>query len=92
MIYCRISNDETGAGLGVERQEQDCRELAARLGWTVVETFADNDLLAYSGKPRPRYRAMLDGIRAGRVRGRAGLAYRSVAPLTDRAGGVHRRV
>jgi site-specific DNA recombinase len=66
-IYCRISNDKTGAGLGVERQEQDCRELAARLGWTVVETFADNDLSAYSGKPRPRYKAMLDGIRAGRV-------------------------
>lgn len=66
-IYCRISHDKTGAGLGVERQEQDCRELAARLGWTVVEMFADNDLSAYSGKPRPRYRAMLDAIRAGRV-------------------------
>lgn len=29
--------------------------------------FADNDLSAYSGKPRPRYRAMLDAIRAGRI-------------------------
>lgn len=66
-IYCRISNDKTGAGLGVERQEQDCRELAARLGWSVAEVFADNDLSAYSGKPRPRYRAMLDAIRAGRI-------------------------
>ncbi|MDQ1621846.1 MAG: hypothetical protein QOH19_264, partial [Actinomycetota bacterium] len=27
-IYCRISNDKTGAGLGVQRQEEDCRELA----------------------------------------------------------------
>jgi DNA invertase Pin-like site-specific DNA recombinase len=66
-IYVRISQDKTGAGLGVERQEADCRELAARLGWTVVAIYADNDLSAYSGKVRPRYRAMLDAIRAGRV-------------------------
>lgn len=66
-IYCRISHDKTGAGLGVERQEADCRELAARLGWTVVEVFCDNDLSAYSGKRRPRYQAMLEAIRAGRV-------------------------
>lgn len=63
----RISRDKAGAGLGVERQEADCRELAAGLGWGVVEVFADNDLSAYSGKPRPRYRAMLDAIRAGRI-------------------------
>jgi DNA invertase Pin-like site-specific DNA recombinase len=66
-IYVRISRDKIGAGLGVERQETDCRELAARLGWAVVEVFADNDLSAYSGKARPRYRAMLEAIRAGRV-------------------------
>lgn len=66
-IYCRISHDKTGAGLGVERQEQDCRELAARLGWSVVEVFCDNDLSAYSGKRRPRYQAMLQAIRAGRI-------------------------
>lgn len=66
-IYARISKDKTGAGLGVERQEADCRALAARLGWTVVEVFADNDLSAYSGKVRPRYRALLEAIRAGRV-------------------------
>ncbi|MBV9729301.1 MAG: recombinase family protein, partial [Pseudonocardiales bacterium] len=66
-IYCRISHDKTGAGLGVERQEQDCRELATRLGWRVAEVFCDNDLSAYSGKPRPRYRAMLEAIRSGRI-------------------------
>jgi site-specific DNA recombinase len=68
-IYCRISKDKTGAGLGVERQEQDCRELAARLGWTVVAVYVDNDLSAYSGKPRPRYLELLAAIRAGRVDG-----------------------
>jgi DNA invertase Pin-like site-specific DNA recombinase len=64
-IYCRISEDRTGAGLGIERQEHDCRELADQLGWTVVEVFADNDLSAYSGKPRPGYQALLDALRAG---------------------------
>ena len=66
-IYVRISRDREGAGLGVERQEQDCREMADRLGWPVVEVFTDNDLSAYSGRPRPAYRALLDAVREGRV-------------------------
>jgi len=66
-VYARISKDKVGAGLGVERQQADCRALAERLGWPVVEVFTDNDLSAYSGKRRPRYRAMLEAIRAGRV-------------------------
>jgi site-specific DNA recombinase len=64
-VYCRISEDRTGAGLGIERQTQDCRALAAQLGWTVIEVFADNDLSAYSGKRRPGYQALLDALRAG---------------------------
>ena len=66
-IYVRISKDKIGAGLGADRQQADCRELAGRLGWTVAEVFTDNDISAYSGKPRPAYRGMLDAIRAGRV-------------------------
>jgi site-specific DNA recombinase len=66
-IYCRISRDREGAGLGVERQEQDCRELAQRLGWHIVAIHTDNDLSAYSGKPRPGYVALVDDITAGRV-------------------------
>jgi site-specific DNA recombinase len=66
-IYTRISRDRVGAGLGVDRQEKDCRELAARLGWSIVAVHRDNDLSAYSGKPRPGYRTLLDDIRAGRV-------------------------
>src|SRR4051794_30901949 len=68
-IYARISRDREGAGLGVERQEADCRALAERLGWEVVAVYVDNDVSAYSGAPRPQYRAMLDDVRAGRVRG-----------------------
>ncbi|MDQ6728939.1 MAG: recombinase family protein [Actinomycetota bacterium] len=66
-IYVRISQDREGAGLGVERQTADCAALARKLGWTVVATHTDNDLSAYSGKPRPGYRALLAEIDAGRV-------------------------
>lgn len=66
-IYCRISEDRTGAGLGVERQRQDCEALAERLGVDVVALYSDNDVSAYSGRARPGYAALLDGIRAGSV-------------------------
>jgi site-specific DNA recombinase len=66
-IYTRISRDRIGAGLGVQRQEQDCRELVRGQGWTVAAVHTDNDLSAYSGKPRPGYRQMLDDIEAGLV-------------------------
>ncbi|MBT2549802.1 recombinase family protein [Arthrobacter sp. ISL-65] len=66
-IYCRISDDKTGARLGVQRQEEDCRELAEAKGYTVVRVFTDNDLSAYSGKARPAYSAMLKRVAAGEV-------------------------
>lgn len=66
-IYLRISKDRTGAGLGVERQRSDCEELAARLGWTVTAVHTDNDLSAYSGKPRSGYRTLLADLEAGRT-------------------------
>jgi site-specific DNA recombinase len=67
-IYTRISQDRTGAGLAVERQEVECRQLAERLGLTVIEPpFTDNDISAYSGKPRRGYRNLLAAIRGGQV-------------------------
>lgn len=66
-IYTRISRDKVGAGLGVERQQADCEKLAADLGWEVVAVYRDNDLSAYSGKPRPGYLQLLEDLRAGRV-------------------------
>jgi site-specific DNA recombinase len=56
-----------GDGLGVERQEQDCREIAEQNGWPVTEVFADNDLSAFSGKRRPRFEALLDAMKNGEV-------------------------
>lgn len=69
-IYCRISRDAEQEGLGVARQEEDCRALVARRGWTLVEPpYVDNDISAsnLSMKPRPRYEAMLAAVRAGEV-------------------------
>jgi DNA invertase Pin-like site-specific DNA recombinase len=64
-IYCRMSEDREGGGLGVDRQREDCEALANQLGLTVVRVYTDNDLSAYSGKPRPDYQRMLDDLRAG---------------------------
>lgn len=66
-VYCRISEDRTGAGLGVERQREDCEALAGRLGVDVVATFTDNDISAYSGRQRAGYAALLESVRAGGV-------------------------
>ncbi|MGV9242653.1 recombinase family protein [Streptomyces sp. NPDC003710] len=65
VIYVRISQDRSGAHLGVDRQREDCEALAERNGWHVVETYVDNDLSAYSGKPRPDYRRMLADLEQG---------------------------
>lgn len=58
-IYCRISYDRTGEGLGVERQEQECRALAERLGLTVDAVYVDNDISATSGVARPAFDELL---------------------------------
>jgi DNA invertase Pin-like site-specific DNA recombinase len=80
-IYARISSDPRGKHEGVDRQVADCKALAKTLGWTIVATFIDNDISAYSGAPRPAYREMLDAVRTGEIAG-------IVAWHTDR---LHRR-
>jgi DNA invertase Pin-like site-specific DNA recombinase len=75
-IYARISHDPAktndeddqsprkgGDGLGVQRQEQDCRELAAHRGLTVTQVYVDNDTSAYSGRRRPQFDDMLDAMK-----------------------------
>jgi site-specific DNA recombinase len=66
-VYCRISNDPSGTGLGVARQRDDCLALLQRRGWTSAGIYTDNDLSAYSGAPRPAYRRLCDDIAAGRI-------------------------
>jgi site-specific DNA recombinase len=75
-IYARISHDpktkddsddkptgKGGDGLGVQRQEQDCRVLAAHQGFAVTRAFVDNDLSAFNGKHRPDFEAMLQAMK-----------------------------
>lgn len=74
----RISDDRDGHAVGVGRQEEDCRALATRLGWTLAEVVAENDTSAYrtettrdaDGLPvrvtkRPKFRALLRALMAG---------------------------
>lgn len=44
----RISEDSDGRAVGVGRQEEDCRALAERTGWTISEIVVENDTSAYS--------------------------------------------
>ncbi|HEY9524407.1 MAG TPA: recombinase family protein [Thermopolyspora sp.] len=68
IIYCRISRDRVGAGLGVQRQREDCEALAARLGLHVLDVYSDNDTSAYRlRKPRPDYQRLLADLKAGRA-------------------------
>ncbi len=65
IIYARISNDDKGDLLGVDRQERLCRELAERRGLDVVRVITDDDVSAYSRKPRPGFEDLLEAMKAG---------------------------
>lgn len=70
-VYLRMSQDREGREYGVERQEAECRNLAARHGIAPesVAVYVDNDISAStrSRKNRPAYASMIDHARAGRV-------------------------
>jgi DNA invertase Pin-like site-specific DNA recombinase len=66
-IYTRISDDRNGDGAGVERQETECRALAARLGWEVVNVCSDNSISAFKGKHRPGFEDLEQLVRFGKV-------------------------
>lgn len=58
-LYMRMSLDRTGEGLGVERQEKECRELCERMGFEVGKVYTDNDISATKGRVRPGFEALL---------------------------------
>ena len=66
-IYARISDARDGDTAGVDRQVKDCQALADERGWTVVGTYVDNDVSAYSGKRRPAYEDMLAAVDRGEI-------------------------
>ncbi len=78
--YVRISDDRAGDAAGVGRQERDCADLAHRRGWTIVETYTENDTSAFKRRKvrlpdgstalrvdRPAFRRMLADLAAGRI-------------------------
>lgn len=66
VIYARLSYDKTGAGLAVERQVSEVLEHFKLPADTRV--YADNDISATSGKPRPEYLELVKQMRAGQIR------------------------
>jgi len=68
-IYARISSDREGDQLGVRRQIEDCKRLAADRGWIVADLYVDDDISASSGKRRPEYERLLVDLRSGRIQG-----------------------
>lgn len=69
-VYCRLSYAPDGSVEKVERQEADCRELAARMSWPVSDAhvFQDNSRSAWQrARKRPAWDAMLKAIEAGEI-------------------------
>lgn len=51
----------------MQRQEEDCRDLATRVGAQIVAVESDNSISAYSGRARPGFAAVLAAVREGRA-------------------------
>jgi DNA invertase Pin-like site-specific DNA recombinase len=67
VIYCRISRDSDLTGLGVARQEKECRALCEREGFNVAAVYVDNDVSAYKGKARPGWQEVEQALRSRTV-------------------------
>jgi site-specific DNA recombinase len=69
-IYVRISKDETGRALGVERQEAAVRKMLTDTygpgGYVVVDVYSDNNISAWKQAKRPQYERLLQHARTGR--------------------------
>lgn len=68
--YLRISDDQEGEGLGIERQRQDCIRLAELRGWQVSIFYEDNDKSAFDPTVyRDDFECMLEDLSSGRIQG-----------------------
>lgn len=64
-IYLRISLDQTGEGLAVARQRDQCEEIVTKRGWTAVAEFRDESISATDArKARPGYDALVKAYEA----------------------------
>src|SRR4051794_37168577 len=65
--YGRISEDDMDRREGVDDQLSRSEAHIERRGWDYAGTFRDDDVSAWSGKPRSGYEALVAEIVAGRV-------------------------
>jgi len=65
--YGRISEDDLDRREGVNDQLARAKAHIDRRGWDYVTAFRDDDVSAYSGKPRPGYDALMAEVAAGGV-------------------------
>lgn len=65
VLYLRISQDHTGEGLAVERQREDCEQIAEQRGWKIVGLYEDTESASDRNKKRPDYDRMVADYRAG---------------------------
>lgn len=69
-IYCRLSYAPDGSVEKVERQEADCRDLAARQNWPVSDqhVYVDNSRSAWQRtRKRPAWERMLADLETGAI-------------------------
>lgn len=66
-MYLRVSLDATGEQLAVTRQREDCRKIAEKHGWEIVDEYVDNSLSAFSRNAnRPAYNRMEQDYQDGK--------------------------
>src|SRR5690349_18825015 len=66
VIYSRISRDDEGERLGVQRQQEDMRREAARRGAEVVAVLEDNDISGTKAS-RPDFDRLIEMVQKGEV-------------------------
>lgn len=64
-VYLRISLDQTGEGLAIDRQREDCVAIAADREWTVTRTYTDTVSATKRTVKRPGYNQMEADYLAG---------------------------
>lgn len=65
-LYLRISLDQTGEGLAIDRQRKECQRIARQRRWRVVDEYVDNSISASDArKNRPGYDALVKAYEAG---------------------------
>lgn len=62
-----MSLDNTGEGLGIDRQRAECQQVAKNKGWEIVEEYSDNSFSASKAKVvRPGYERLLADLALGK--------------------------